>query len=409
MFLTSGQKKLHCCPTRHNIMAKTDSFTGAVEKALAKGQLSPAERKAAERLAQLSPAERKIQRELDRKRIADQQKSKPKPKPKPNTNLSGPKPNTNLSGPRPNTNLTNPTPRAGGGGGEMRKVKGRVINPAADDVAKGVSKGVGKGVLKGIGKIAVPLAAAEQAYQTGMLIGSEEARDRATQEYEDMADDNALMRAGKGALGGVTTIYGFGSNVGKLGESVGEAVAARQSYEKREKELAKDPKYQAALQSMKDIQAAYADLSKEERRKVDQLGGAGAKKYLEELVAANRFVGPPKPDNLRPTATRPTAPASSEPAPPSSPATAGAQQSPMERRMTALDAQVAAAPKARIIDEPVDEDRAMALFQNTHGGPFDPKSSMDRVKMTAIKSLMAQKGSERLTPNQFSLKLYRMS
>jgi hypothetical protein len=159
--------------------------------------------------------------------------------------------------------------------------------------------------------------------------------------------------------------------------------------------------------------------------------------------------------------------AGSEPTPPSSPATAGSQGSPMERQMKAPDAQVEAAPTPKeapepadmmkvfkgekiTLDEPaakpapptdmvdlykgkpivavadsgpafsppkepvaepakVDMDRAMALFQNTHGGPFDPKSSMDKGKLAAIQNLMAQKGSESLTPNQFSLKIYRQS
>ena len=57
----------------------------------------------------------------------------------------------------------------------------------------------------------------------------------------------------------------------------------------------------------------------------------------------------------------------------------------------------------------VDMDRALALFQNTHGGPFDPKSSMDKGKMEAIQNLMAKKGSEKLSPNQFSLQIYRQS
>jgi len=67
-------------------------------------------------------------------------------------------------------------------------------------------------------------------------------------------------------------------------------------------------------------------------------------------------------------------------------------------------------PKEPVIEPAkVDMDRALALFQNTHGGPFDPKSSKDKDKMAAIESLMAQKGSEKLTPNQFSLQIYRQS
>ena len=57
--------------------------------------------------------------------------------------------------------------------------------------------------------------------------------------------------------------------------------------------------------------------------------------------------------------------------------------------------------------EPVDMNRAATLFAKTHGGRFNPKSRVDRKKMAAITNLMAQKGSEKLTPNQFALTIYR--
>jgi hypothetical protein len=78
------------------------------------------------------------------------------------------------------------------------------------------------------------------------------------------------------------------------------------------------------------------------------------------------------------------------------------QRSPMERQMVA--------PKATVVaeePEPVDANRAAALFAKTHGTPFDPKSSMDRKKMAVVTSLLAKKGSEKLTPNQFALEIYR--
>jgi O6-methylguanine-DNA--protein-cysteine methyltransferase len=48
------------------------------------------------------------------------------------------------------------------------------------------------------------------------------------------------------------------------------------------------------------------------------------------------------------------------------------------------------------------------LFKDAHGGPFDPKSSMDRRKMGEIKQLLAEQGGQGdMTNNQFALKLYR--
>jgi hypothetical protein len=83
----------------------------------------------------------------------------------------------------------------------------------------------------------------------------------------------------------------------------------------------------------------------------------------------------------------------------------GNQRSPMDRQMVA-DV-TAGAPKAIPVAEPMDNNRALALFNNTHGSAFDPKSSMDKKKMAAITSLMSKAGSDKLTPNQFAMQIYR--
>ena len=65
-------------------------------------------------------------------------------------------------------------------------------------------------------------------------------------------------------------------------------------------------------------------------------------------------------------------------------------------------------PKARIVpEEPAADNTALSLFNRTHGSDFDPKSSMDKKKMAAITALLAQEGSDKLTPNQFALRIYR--
>ena len=57
--------------------------------------------------------------------------------------------------------------------------------------------------------------------------------------------------------------------------------------------------------------------------------------------------------------------------------------------------------------EPVDMSKAEQLFKTTHGSGFDPKSSMDKRKMEEITGLLSKAGSDKLTPNQFALKIYR--
>jgi hypothetical protein len=52
------------------------------------------------------------------------------------------------------------------------------------------------------------------------------------------------------------------------------------------------------------------------------------------------------------------------------------------------------------------------LFKTTHGGPFDPKSSMDKKKMEQIKELLSSGEdfgdlSDRKMRNRFALKIYR--
>jgi len=371
-----------------------ESFLNSVEKALKSGQLTPREAEIARQQAQLSPNERKIKRGSNLKKIA--KTAKPSPLIKVG--------NTALKAP---TAALSEVSEAGGRG--MRTVYGSA-RTVGDDVLKltgEAAKKAPKGaVLKGLGKVAVPLAAAEQAYQTAKLIGSAEARREAEQDYADSADEGALLRTVKGGLGGVTTIYGALNALNELDKA---SVAARDSRKNLEEKMS-DPRNQQLVSSAQERQAIFMSLPQEEQDLVDSMSGKEAKLYLEAKMKKPQASLQDAPMRDAPMREIPEpAPASSEPEPPSSPATAGAQRSSMERQMTALDAQAAAAPRAIPVPEPVDEDRAMALFQNTHGGPFDPKSSMDRGKMAIIQNLMAQKGSENLTPNQFSLKIYRMS
>jgi len=299
--------------------------------------------------------------------------------------------------------------------------KGRTVNPKLLGNAGGkVPKAKLLSKLgKGAGKLATPLAAIEQAYQTGRLLSSEDARDEAAQDYENLADDNALMRTIKGGLGGVTTIYGAGRAVGDMLDTQDRAYKSERALEKKQM----DPNIRQLAVDARERQAIYMSLPKEEQDKIDNMGGKERQQYFRDMKN-------PKPA-AAPAPAPAAAPASSEPAPPSSPATAGAQKSPMERQMIAPKAipvtdpnpefakayrDASPAEKQRMRQEgpsaepaKVDMDRAMALFQNTHGGPFDPKSSMDKGKMEAIQNLMAKKGSEKLTPNQFSLQIYRQS
>lgn len=60
---------------------------------------------------------------------------------------------------------------------------------------------------------------------------------------------------------------------------------------------------------------------------------------------------------------------------------------------------------ARRADVP--EDTLAALFKKTHGGPFDPKSKMDKAKMATITSMIEEnRDLLDLSPTQFALKVY---
>ncbi len=55
-------------------------------------------------------------------------------------------------------------------------------------------------------------------------------------------------------------------------------------------------------------------------------------------------------------------------------------------------------------------DQAIALFKNTHGTSFDPKSSMDKGKLEKMKAILAERGGlGEMSPNQFALQVYRSS
>lgn len=64
-----------------------------------------------------------------------------------------------------------------------------------------------------------------------------------------------------------------------------------------------------------------------------------------------------------------------------------------------------AAPKAKAVYTP---EQAQELFRVTHGGDFDPKSSLDKRKMKEIEeTLVEQGGLGDKSPNRFALDIYR--
>ena len=67
------------------------------------------------------------------------------------------------------------------------------------------------------------------------------------------------------------------------------------------------------------------------------------------------------------------------------------------------DVDVSGAAKA----VPVDDMDAMNLFRVVHGGDFDPKSSMDKKKLSQIQENLTKDDFKGLSPNQFALKMYR--
>jgi len=73
----------------------------------------------------------------------------------------------------------------------------------------------------------------------------------------------------------------------------------------------------------------------------------------------------------------------------------------------AADAMAESAEPAPEVDY---TDQAIALFKNTHGTSFDPKSSMDRGKLEKMKAILADMGGlGEMSPNQFALQVYRNS
>ena len=87
-----------------------------------------------------------------------------------------------------------------------------------------------------------------------------------------------------------------------------------------------------------------------------------------------------------------------------------------EAKAQQAEAQQAEEPEAAKVDPKLEEDRAIKLFETTHGGSFDPNSGMDKTKMDVIKQQMA-KNPDLLTMgedefdkkrNQFALSIYRL-
>jgi hypothetical protein len=254
----------------------------------------------------------------------------------------------------------------------MRTVTGRATT-VGDDVlkltGKAAPKAAGAGAGKLLGKLAVPLAAAEQTYQAGKLLLSEDARDEAAQDYRDSANEGAVERTVKGALGGVTTIYGLDRALRDTQESERSAAESGQELETK---LA-DPKTQKLLQSVKERQAAFMRLSEADRDLVDSMPAKQAKQYIQD----NQPAPPTSTTNKmggRPLFAEPDAKPAAAPAAP-------------------------AAPAERDLD---------ALFLKATGTSFDPKSRVDAARKAELEDLL--KGDPNLagkSDTQVALQWYR--
>jgi hypothetical protein len=256
----------------------------------------------------------------------------------------------------------------------MRTVTGKATT-VGDDVlkltGKAAPKAAGAGAGKLLGKLAVPLAVAEQVYQAGKLLLSEDARDEAAQDYRDSANEGAVERTVKGALGGVTTIYGLDRALRDVQES---ERGAAESGREVEKKLA-DPETQKLLQSVKERQAAFMRLSPDDRDLVDSMPAKQAKQYIQD----------------------------NQPAPPTS-TTNKMGGRPLAKEPATAPAAAPAAPAAA----PAPERDLNALFLKATGTAFDPKSRLDVARKAELEDLL--KGDPSLagkSDTQVALQWYR--
>jgi hypothetical protein len=331
--------------------------------------LTELEKAIADRLKQLSPEERKIQSKVNLDRMGKQQLNIAAEN---NTGLK----TTSNTGLKTTSNtglktVRNIAPETGG----MRTVTGRA-RTVGDDVLKLTGKAPKGTLLKGVGKLAVPLAAAEQAYQTLKLIFSEDARDEAAKDYEDSANEGALMRTAKGALGGVTSIYAAGKNIG---DTMGAYTRAREgdtAFQNKQKELIargildKDGK---PIRREEAAPATSTPASPVPTSATPEAESTGYAKLESAMYPEGVEIGTRPPETVK---------LESNMFPEGVEVAKGRD---LLRGNPVTSTVTAESPKAA---PEISEDRMSALFRKTMGTAFDPKSKMDIGKMNQLREFV---------------------
>ena len=290
-------------------------------------QLSPAERGIAERAKQLSPEERKIQSKVNLDRMGKQQ-----------IDIRNAKAQAYLD------------KKAAEKAPSMASKAGRAFAQAEQGVKKALPKiaAGAKGVLPKLASVArasAPVQAAIEATRTARFLADEDYRDVNQKAYEEMAKNSPLERAVEGGFGGMATILTQAKNLLDTSAAYSRAAESREAGNKKREELI--------------AKGILDEKGRPTRLQEGPVAATEPQDDIRSMVEATGNALSAEPVLDEPTISEPIGNVSTDLGP----------------------------PKAKPV---IDEARMASLFRKTTGTDFNPKSRVDKERMSQLTSFVEQ-------------------
>ena len=345
-----------------------------------KPTLSPAEKAQKEMLKNLSPNERKTFMEIIEKRLKSQKPPRERVRDRAKKAFrSQAKAGQEAAKTTAKTTAKTATEATKKVAKKVAARTGRAAGQVGEAAVKGAGK-VGKGLgalsagAKAIGKVAAPIAAISEAANVAKIVTTDEGKQEAKDYATNMAEDNAIVRAAKGAWRPSDTIAGAAMNLADAAK-----LGIAENMRGAELDRTADARLQATrdrMAALKADRAAKMKVSDEPAVPVEEVEEEMGEPAIRKRDA--RFLDRLDERILEDLRTEPV------------------EAEPVEA--------AAAEPEMDYTDE------AVGLFKNTHGTEFDPNSKMDREKLDKMKGILAKQGGlGNMSPNQFALQVYRNS
>jgi hypothetical protein len=241
------------------------------------------------------------------------------------------------------------------GGQETKRQIGAAGRQAAKDI-RAFSKAVAPAAKAAgvVGRVAAPVV---EGVRVARYLTDEGYRKQAEEDFENMSEKNAFLRAVEGGLGGTTTIAAAAANLIQAAQARGRARAGEAAADAKTRELIA-------------------------RGILDESGRPIPLEQRRERIAATSPMGPPAPQQKETPA-------------------------PQQKETPAPQQKETPAPQQKETPAPQQEEMEK-LYKTTMGGSFDPNSPASLEKMKKLQDFYTTSGGMGgRTPTRFALDYYK--